>query len=284
METLEKFITVDGLRIHTLCAGDSGSPVLLLHGGGADSARLSWEKVITSLAESGHQVYAPDLPGYGESDRPDIAYNTGFYTTLVGNLMSAFDLKQASLMGLSMGGAISLGVTLKWPERVRHLVLVDSYGVQRKVALHFMSWLMVQVPGIMESTWLLSRSSRSMSRWLLSSIFYNPKTIPNSLMDELFAEARKPYAGRAFTRYQRNDITWNGLRTIFLEHLAEIKSPTLVIHGRNDTAVPLTCAEEAHRLIANSQLHIIDHAGHWPQREKPEEFIQIVTDFLKDKS
>jgi pimeloyl-ACP methyl ester carboxylesterase len=283
VEIREQFIPIQGVRTHFYQAGESGSPVVLLHGGGADSAKLSWEEVIAPLAASGHRVFAPDLPGSGDSDRPDAApYTIPYFIEFVGQFLSAAGLERASLMGLSLGGSISLGVALRWPERVERLVLVDSYGLQRKVRMHFLSWLMVKTPGVMEGSWALSRASREMSRWSLSTIFHDPKGISDALLDEALAEARKPHAGRAFTRCQRDEVFSNGLRTVYLDRLGEIKAPTLIVHGRDDIAVPLACAEEAHRLIPGSVLHVIPGAGHWSQREKPQEFIATVTDFLKD--
>lgn len=282
MEIREQTLSVNGFQAHIFNAGETGSTVLLLHGAGTDSARLSWGDVMGPLAESGHRVVAPDLPGYGDSERPDIAYNTPFFIDFVGQLITTLGLERPSLMGLSMGGAIALGITLRWPERVNRLVLVDSYGLQRKVAMQFISWLSVITPGVMESTWAMVRSSRSMARWSMTNIFHDPKAISDVLLDEILVEAKKPYAGRAFTRHQRDDVFANGLRTVYLDRLGEIKTPVLIVHGRDDKAVPLACAEEAHRLMPGSTLHVIPGAGHWSQREKPQEFIRTVVDFLKD--
>jgi pimeloyl-ACP methyl ester carboxylesterase len=282
MNIEENSILINGLNIHYLCAGKGGSPVLLLHGAGADSANLSWGDLIRPLAESGHRVIAPDLPGYGESDRPDIAYDTDYYLHFCSDFCQTLGLNHISLMGLSMGGALSIGMALNWPELVNKLVLVDSYGIQRKVVMHFLSWLMVITPGVMEGSWALARKSKSNSRWLLGSIFHDPSAIPDSLLDLAYGAACKPFAGRAFTNYQRSEMTWNGLRTIYLDRLNKIHTPTLIVHGRCDVAVPVACAEDAHRLIAGSQLDIIEGAGHWSQREKPEEFRQVVVEFLKD--
>jgi pimeloyl-ACP methyl ester carboxylesterase len=281
MDVLDQWLVVQGLRIHYLSARETGSPVLLLHGGGTDSARLSWGQVIGPLA-AGHHVYAPDLPGYGDSDRPDIRYSTEFYVSFVGNLMEALGLSRASLMGLSMGGAIALGTTLRWPERVDKLALVDSYGLQRTVAMHKLSYLMVHTPGIMEATWALMRSNRAMGRAGLRNVLHDASAAPESLVNEVYAEASKPHAGRAFTTYQRDEMLWNGLRTVYLDRLHETHVPTLLVHGREDRGVPLACAEEAHSLIAGSRLHVIDGAGHWSQRENPKEFNRVVTEFLKD--
>jgi pimeloyl-ACP methyl ester carboxylesterase len=281
MNIAEKTILVEGVTVHYLQAGESGSPVVLLHGAGADSARLSWEEVILPLAESGHTVYAPDLPGYGATGWVDASYTVQYNVDFVLRWLNAVGLDQVGLMGLSMGGAISLGLALDHPERVDKLVLVDSYGIQRKVALHFVSWLMVKIPGIMEYSWSYARKSKQNSRWLVSSIFANPKAIPDSLMDEVYQAALQPHAGEAFTRQQRDEVSAGGLKTIYLSRLPEIQIPTLLIHGRKDIAVPLACAEEAHRLIAGSELRIIDQAGHWPQREQPEAFLQAVLPFFE---
>ncbi|MGE5222863.1 MAG: alpha/beta fold hydrolase [Omnitrophica WOR_2 bacterium] len=274
-------IQVQGMRIHIIAAGEAGSPVLLLHGGGTDSARLSWSLAIPALASS-HRVFAPDLPGYGESERPPARYNTGFYLDFIQGLMDALHLEHASLAGLSMGGALALGTALDTPARVDRLALVDSYGLQRTVAMQKLSYLMVKIPGIMESTWAGMRLNRGMAKAGMANVFHDLNRISDDLLDDIFVEARKPHAGRAFTAYQREEVLWNGLRTVYLDRLGEIRIPTLIIHGRQDRAVPLIWAKMANERITGSRLEVIDGAGHWPQREQPEQFNRILVEFLKD--
>ena len=103
---------VDGLRTHYLKAGEGNAPVLLLHGGGYDSASLSYKHAIGSISRH-HQVFAPDWPGYGQSDKPEIEYSTEYYVGFLGRLMDVLGLKKANLVGISMGGAISLGFSLR---------------------------------------------------------------------------------------------------------------------------------------------------------------------------
>jgi pimeloyl-ACP methyl ester carboxylesterase len=274
------WLNVDSLRIHCLAAGESGSAVLLLHGGGLDSAALSWEEVIGPLSEK-HRVFAPDLPGYGQSDKPAIQYTVDYYIAFLEQLMDALHLEQTSLVGLSMGGGIALGVTLRFPARVEKLVLVDSYGIQDKVAAHKLSYLFVRLPFLDEFSYWLIGKSRSMVRWsLLSGLIYSQHHLSDELVERVYQVAREPGAGKAFISMQRNDMLWNGLRTNFTSRLHEITVPTLIVHGAQDTAVPLAYAQRAHTLIAHSELFLMQECKHWPQREKPEEFNRAVSAFL----
>ncbi len=230
-----------------------------------------------------HQVWAPDLPGDGDSDRPDIPYTLDFYLDFVQALLDTFDLASGtSLVGLALGGALALGTALRAPERVARLVLVDSYGLRRAVSGHRLSYLMVTLPGLMEMTWRMTGRSREMARAGMGSLFNDVLTAPAALIDEMYAEASKPHAGRAYTRYQRSQITWSGLRTVYLDRLGEIKAPTLIVHGREDKSVAVSGAQEAARRIPGAQLHIVAGAGHWAQREKPKEVEKVIQAFLKD--
>lgn len=282
MEILENTAVVKGINTHYYQAGTKGSTVVLLHGGGTDSAQLSWGKLIAPLAANGHRVFAPDMPGYGGSERPDIPSTTAFYLDFLKAFLDELKLDKVTVMGLSMGGGIALGFTLENPKRVDKLVLVDSYGLQRKVAMHFLSWLMVKTPGVMQTSMNWMKSSRSAIRWSMGSIMHDKARLTEELLDELVEESAKPYCGRAFLSYQRDEVFANSLKTVYIDRLGEIKVPTLLVHGEFDTAVPLACAKEAQRLIAGSKLEIIPGAGHWPQREKPAEFEKVVTNFLRD--
>lgn len=274
------WIDVDGMRLHCLTAGESGSLVVLLHGAGLDSAALSWGEVIGPLSAH-HCIFAPDLPGYGQSERPAIHYTIDFYVTVVKHLLDSLHLDKVSLVGLSLGGAIALALTLDAPGRVEKLVLVDTYGIQDKVASHRLSYLYVHLPFLDElSFWLISRS-RFLVRWsLLAALIYNPARLSDELVDQVYQAAREPGAGKAFRSLQRNDVRWSGLRSNFTHKLYKITVPTLLVHGAEDSAVPLSYAQRAHALIPHSDLFMMQECRHWPQREKPEEFIHVVGNFL----
>jgi pimeloyl-ACP methyl ester carboxylesterase len=279
-DTQAIWLNIDGLRLHCLTAGESGTPVLLLHGGGLDSATLSWGEVIGSFSAH-HRVFAPDLPGYGQSARPALQYTIDFYVSVVKQVLDNLHLDKVSLVGLSLGGAVALALTLDEPGRVEKLVLVDTYGIQDKVAAHHFSYLSVHLPFLDEaSEWPIGRS-RSLVRWsLLAAVMYNPAHLSEELVDQVYQAAHEPGAGKAFLSFQRSEVRWSGLRSNFTNRLHDITVPTLLVHGAEDTAVPLAYAKRAHALISHSDLFIMQECRHWPQREKPEEFTRAVGNFL----
>src|SRR3954471_4390904 len=128
MNVEDGWVEVDGLQVHYLKAGEGNAPVLLLHGGGYDSASLSYKHAIGPISEH-HQVLGPDWPGYGQSNKPQMEYTTEYYMGLLDHLIDTLGLEKASLVGISMGGAIALDFCLRSPQRVEKLVLVDSHGL-----------------------------------------------------------------------------------------------------------------------------------------------------------
>jgi pimeloyl-ACP methyl ester carboxylesterase len=260
-------------------AGERGDPVLLLHGGGVDSARLSWKLLIDPLAAA-HRVYAPDWPGHGESEPlDDGAYTLQRLVDILGGAMTALGLQQASLAGISLGGGVALGFALQHPERVRRLVLADSYGLQRAAPGGALGWMLVKIDWLNQLSWRLMGGSRGLVRWTFRSFMHDAGAVTDDLVDEAMELLRRPDAGRAWRAFQRNEIMPRGLRTCYMDRLGELAMPVLIAHGQHDTLVPLACAREAHARIAHSQLRLLP-TGHWPMREQPEAFNRIVMEFL----
>jgi pimeloyl-ACP methyl ester carboxylesterase len=273
-------IEVGKLRIHCLMAGQTGAPpVLLLHGGGYDSASLSYKQSIGPISQY-HRVFAPDWPGYGESDKPKMSYTTEYYVDFLSQLMDALGLEKASLVGISMGGAISLGFSLRWPQRVEKLVLVDSHGLGKEVPGRKMSYVAVRLPLLNRVVWAILGRSRRMMKWSLQTVFHDPHSVTSSLVDEVFQEAKKPGVGEAWRSWQRSEIGWSSLHTNFVEKLHTLTVPTLILHGAEDKYVPVSWAQRAHTLIKGSELCILPQCGHWLTREKPTEFNRAALEFL----
>jgi pimeloyl-ACP methyl ester carboxylesterase len=279
MNVEDGWVEVDGLRVHYLKAGEGNAPVLLLHGGGYDSASLSYKYAIGPISEH-HLVFAPDWPGYGESDKPEMEYTTEYYVGFLARLMDTLGLEKASLVGISMGGAIALGFSLGSSQRVEKLVLVDSHGLGGEVPRGMASYALVRLPLLNKLMWAALKRSRKMVEWSLQTVFYDPRAVTENLVDEVYQLAKKPGAGQAWRSWQKNEIRREGLRTNFVEKLPTLTVPTLVLHGAEDKFVPVSWARRANTLIKDSELHIFPRCGHWLTLEKPVEFNTAVLEFL----
>jgi pimeloyl-ACP methyl ester carboxylesterase len=279
----ELWFEVKQLRIHCLKAGTVGSPVLLLHGGGLDAAGLSLRTTIPVLAER-HCVFAPDWPGFGRSDAMPISWRVEECVDFIGEILNTFGLKRASLVGVSMGGAFALGFALRAPERIERLVLVDSAGMGDQIPGGLFSYLTVRLPLLDEVRWALLVGNRTLARRSLCGALVNSEQVlSEEVLDEIIFLAKKAGAGAAFRQLQRSEYQWRGLRTNYLNRLAEVKVPTLLVHGAEDGIVPVKWAERAHNLMKNSKIEVIPGCGHLPPVEKPDLFNRIVRNFLSSK-
>ena len=272
-----------GYEVNTyLFGGKKGKPVVLLHGGGVDSAMLSWRDTVPALVEAGFQVYLPDWPGYGSSPPPPKPFTQELLIEVTTGLLEAWGLKEASLAGISMGGGAALGFTLAHPERVEKLILIGTYGLQDKTSAHFFSVLLVKLPLVNNLFYAMVRSSRWMIRETMKTIIRNPASLTEALIDEAVVALRNPNAGKMFAQFQRDEARWTGVKTCYVPRLGEIKVPTLIVHGTADIGVPVKYAREAAGRIPNAKLHIIEGAGHWTQRDYPEEVNRVMVDFLRE--
>lgn len=278
----EQRIQVGRYDIQYFRAGEQGLPVVLLHGGGTDSAGLTWKLLIEPLAQT-YQVYAPNWPCYGGSaPLPDGDTTQETLIDCLDALLNAWGLDQVALTGVSMGGGAAIGYTLEHPDRVARLVPVDSYGLADKAPYHLLSTLMIRLPLLMNWSWAAVRSNRSLLRQSLQSMIKRPGSLTDELIDEVHELAQSPEPQRAFCGFQRSEGLWGGLRTCYMERLGEIRCPTLIIHGAQDTLVPIRAAREAAARIPGARLHVIEQCGHWAPRDCPEEFNEAVLSFLQE--
>lgn len=272
-------LIINDIKVQCFTAGDTGPPVILLHGAGVDSASISWGEIIGPLSET-NRVFAPDLPGYGMSDKPDLEYSLSFYTEFLKQFMDALNLEQVSLTGLSLGGGISLKFSLDYPMLVEKLILVDAWGIFNKLPSHRLSYWYTKT-FFNELSYKLSSKSRAFVKWtLLNSLIGDPDQLSEELVDEVQEVLKAPDAGKAFISFQRSEITKNGLRTNLAGRFSEIKNPTLIVHGTDDTSVPVEYAEHAHESIQGSEIYLMKGCKHWPQKERPDEFTKVIKNFL----
>ena len=267
-----KFVTVDGKKVHYVEAGN-GPPVILIHGFLYHT--VMWKQNTNALAEK-FKVYAIDLLGWGYSERlKGKEYSFGGYGKQIVGFMDALNIKKATLVGQSMGGGISVYVAAHYPDRVDRLILIDPAVIPypmttigRIYQFPFIGEFMNAIPG----DGLMKNNIRTI--W-----FYDK----NKATDEYCAEVLQPlcikgsYAGTMF-------ILRNVLKEPYVEKeanlLAKMSMPILIIHGREDKAIPLSRSKRLNDLWKGSKLVIFEKAGHSPHEEYPEKFNKVAIDFL----
>ncbi|WP_266077583.1 alpha/beta fold hydrolase [Haladaptatus caseinilyticus] len=264
-----------GLKVHYRSAGTpENPPVVLLHGGGFDSAGLSWKHTIPALADD-FRVIAPDLPGYGGSDPPDASVSMEYYVSVLGRFLDAVAIDTTALIGISMGGGIALGFALDDPDRVSKLVLVDSYGLGGTVPGGPLGYAFTRL-GLTGLTFSLLSRSRTMTALALRSVIEGKPD--DVLVSEAFAGLRR-HDGTTWDAFQKNEVGPWGLRTNYIGRLPDLAVPTLVVHGEHDPIVPVSWAVRAGTLIPDVKARLIPNCGHMPPREKPTEFNELVREF-----
>ena len=245
-----------------LSAG-SGYPVICLHGGGAGA--VTWYPTIGPLAQHFH-VIAPDIVGYGESDKPDAAYDKIYFAAWLKQLFGELGIAKAHIVGLSQGGAIALQFALDYPELVDKLVLVDSgaLGAQSPtLAIVGMVWL---------NTWPSKMANWFFSRYIL---FKREGRDPNHSRYSIEVLKRKG-GKKAFTRGRGAAVS-----ELPQAALRRIKNKTLVIWGENDRLFPIEYGARAAEIMPDANLLSIKDAGHLPLMDQPLIFNRAVENFLR---
>ena len=247
-----------------------GFPLLMIHGSGPGvSAWANWRGVIPSLAGK-HRVIAPDMVGFGFTERPEgFSYNLEAWVDQLISLLDALDIKQTDIIGNSFGGAVALTTCIRYPERVRKLVLMGSVGIDFELT-----------PGL-DAVWGYSPSFENMRE--LMDLFAWDRNLVNDELAQLRYEAsmrpgvQESYASLFPAPRQR----WVAALASDEQDIRGIDKPTLVIHGREDQVIPLSNSLKLSEWIEDSELHVFGHCGHWTQIEKNQRFIDLVTAFLQ---
>jgi pimeloyl-ACP methyl ester carboxylesterase len=275
------------LRVHHMHGG-RGSPVLFIHGLGS-SGYIEWRFNLEAVSGR-HRVYAPDLPGFGRSEKPRARYGIAYFTRFIERYMEDRGLRSAAIVGASLGGRIALELALESPRLVRKLVLVNALGLGRP-NVH-VSYGLVTIPRLGEA---LMNVARDALRWAPSQVIrrvaarYSGATsdLKRTMDDAYLDNLRELYAADgyhdAYLATVRSLVTpkafLGGQNDVTLR-LNELKVPVQLIWGADDPLFPVAHAARAHSLIGNSKLAVIEGAGHTPQAERPEEFNRVLRKFL----
>jgi 2-hydroxymuconate-semialdehyde hydrolase len=249
----------------------SGAPVLLIHGSGPGvSAWANWRLVMPELARS-RRVIAPDMVGFGLTDRPaGMRYTMEAWVRQALDLLDALDIERADVVGNSFGGALALALAIRAPQRVRRLVLMGSVGVP------------FEITEGLDAVWGYTPSVENMRR--IMDVFAHDRSLVTDELARMRYEAsirpgiQEAYAAMFPAPRQR----WVDAMASPEAAIRALPHPTLLVHGREDQVIPLTTSLTLAQWIADSQLHVFGHCGHWTQIEHTARFNRLVKDFLDE--
>lgn len=263
-----KSVVAADIKTNYLEAGQ-GDPVILIHGSGPGvTAYANWRLSIPVLAQK-YRVLAPDIAGFGYTERKaDQVYDLDFWVRHLVEWMDAVGVRQAKFVGNSFGGALTLALTARHPERVEKLVLMGAAGVEFDIT-----------PGL-DAVWGYQPSLENM-REIARSFAYDARLITDDLVKSRYEASVRPGYHESYSRI------FAAPRQPMIKAMAtpeadirKIAQPALVIHGRDDRIVPLSNSYKLHSLIEQSDLHVFGQCGHWTQIEKKDQFIKLVMDFF----
>ena len=259
-------IDVAGLETNYLESG-SGDPVLLLHGAGPGvTSYVNWYANIPELAKN-FRVVAPDAPGFGHTERrKGQDYDMDFWARHTVDLMDALGMEKAHFVGNSFGGALTVGVATRYPDRVNKMVLMGAGG------LKFEPTEGVRLVATYQPDF------ESMARIMREYFPYDPSMVSDELVRSRFETSMLPGHQEAYASVFAK--FGQGVFNTPEEKIEQIKHQVLVLHGRDDVVVPFDCAVRYLNLLEHSDLHAFGECGHWVQIEKQDAFNKLVTDFL----
>jgi pimeloyl-ACP methyl ester carboxylesterase len=275
------------LRIHDIAVGrhrlssltmGHGPDILLLHGLGGTRASLF--ETAAALSQR-YRVHAPDLPGFGSSSKPARgAYNARWFAEMMLEMMDRQEVATAHVVGNSMGGRIALEMAMIAPERVRALGLLCPAVAWVKRGFHPLVRLLRPEFGLLPHGF--SHGAVASQFW---SMFHDRDVVDPAVGDLMVDEFRRIYHS-AGARY----ALLSSARNIYLEapygrhgfypRLAELQPPALFVWGSHDRLVPAAFSRHVSRWLPSAEQVTIEHCGHVPQVEHPEQTNELLTQFF----
>jgi pimeloyl-ACP methyl ester carboxylesterase len=281
-------VQANGVRFHALYQGSEGPLVLLLHG--FPELAISWSSQLEALAQKRLRVLAPDLRGFGGTERPSkvSTYDLDMLSEDVIGLISAMGEKKAHIVGHDWGGGLAWHLAQRNPEVVDRLVILNCPhpGVifrvlQGSFRQLYRSWYMFffQLPWIPEGLLRLN------TRLSIRRIFRYGSANPAAFSDERL----RPYIEAMASGGWKGGINWYraGFRGLLAGGRARrelwkqlISAPTLIIWGTEDPVLGEELIAPCTELLADSRVELIPEAGHWVQQEAPERVNMLLGEFL----
>ncbi len=268
-----QFIEIDGKKIRYWSQGQGDKTIFYIHGLGGSVE--NWAKNI-DFFQTDYRVVALDLIGYGLSSHDYQAVDARSQAEIIAKFVRTLDLKNIYLVGHSLGGAISILLTLQHPGLFQQLILVASAGFGDDIAFLLR---ILTVPLIGEL--LTLTHSQQTVRKGYENIVFNNKSIDDDFVEMAF---NLPRAKKSVLKTLRNDANFFGLKEKshkeFRDQLSHLTLPVSIIWGKQDTVTPVSHAFTAKNSFTNATLTLLDKCGHFIQYEHPSKFNEFMLGIL----
>ncbi|MBH77923.1 MAG: hypothetical protein CL897_06820 [Dehalococcoidia bacterium] len=247
----ESTTEVAGLTVRYLQGGSGPAAVVLHH----SSGNIGWAPFYEALSQK-FTVIVPDLPGYGQSERPVWARDARDIAILVNRFLAQVAPEETTLIGLGFGGFIAAELATMDQERLSSLVLVGAAGVQPEEG-ELLDQMLIDYPEY------------------ISAGFRDEAHYHEIFGEEITKEVRELWE---FSREMTARLSWKPyMFNRRLPHLlSEVETSTLVISGSEEKVIPITCARQYTAGLPNATLKIIEGAGHYVAYEEPEELASLI--------
>jgi 4,5:9,10-diseco-3-hydroxy-5,9,17-trioxoandrosta-1(10),2-diene-4-oate hydrolase len=259
-----------GMQIHYHDLG-SGYPVLFLQGsGGGASGWSNFHLNAPAFVEAGYRALLIDLPGYGYSSKPtDAIYTLDYFVEYVNEFLDKIGVSKLVLLGNSLGGAIAIGLALKYPQKVSQLILMSPGGIEDTPAYFAMPAM-----AIMKEVFMGGATSRdTLAQFIKKALVFDAASVSETMIDQRWE----------IFQLQNDQVIKTMNVPNLTDRLGEIKVPALVFWGIDDKLMPETGVMKLAKGLKDYEMVVTSQCGHWFMIEHTELFNRSCLAFLNTK-
>jgi pimeloyl-ACP methyl ester carboxylesterase len=273
-----QYRTINGHRRAFVKMGQ-GPALLLLHGLGCD--HRTWLPVIAALARR-YTVIAPDLLGHGRSAKPRADYSVGGYANGMRDLLTVLGIDKVTVVGHSFGGGVAMQFAYQYPERTERMILVAPGGLGRDVSPAIRA---ITLPGFHQVMGVVTKPGlRQLTKAGLRSLAATGLSRARDYDEvaEIVESFKDPKARAAIRHVVCAVVDWRG-QVVTMADRAYLTAamPMCVIWGTEDAVIPVRHAAVAAEIAPGATVEVIANAGHFPHKDHPQRFVNIVNDFIR---
>ncbi|CAG5085161.1 alpha/beta fold hydrolase [Parvicella tangerina] len=263
------FIEVQGVNIHFRDEGE-GEPLVLVHG---TFASLHCFDGWTEMLSSHFRVIRMDLPGFGlTGPKPDNKYSIELFADFLNEFLEKIGVESCFIAGNSLGGWLSWEFALKYPEKVKKMILIDAAGYINDNT-YPLPFVIAQTPVLRN---VFNYVPKAVVRRFVRQVFYDQTKVTDELVDRYFDLFHREGNKEAFVRIANSYFVQN------THNLINLTIPVLVMWGDHDNWLSVKHADKFKRDLLNCTTIIYEHVGHVPMEEIPERTALDALNFLEN--